>query len=123
MVGGKGCYINSLVAQLVRINGRVITVSANREILNECKASLDLHSPFRHTMEWKQVPNLDDIDNVHDIMDAEIKSINAIIFCEATNTLSTRLAKLLSPVGGAIISPVITAANTVYTASRWHARN
>ena len=69
------------------------------------------------------MPKINDIDNVHDIMDVEIKSINAIIFCEATNTLPTRLAKLLSPIGGAIIAPVITAANTVYTASRWHARN
>ena len=112
MVGGKGGYINSLVAQLVGINGRVITVSANREILNECKARDDLHSPFKHTMEWKKVPNLDDIDNVLDIMDAEIQSIHAIIFCGATNTLPTRLAKLLSPTGGAIIAPVITGPRT-----------
>ena len=32
LVGGKGGYINSLVAQIVGINGKVVTASANKEI-------------------------------------------------------------------------------------------
>ena len=59
-------------------------------------------------MEWEKVPNLEDLDNILNIMDAGIKSIHAIIFCGATNTLPTKLSKLLSPNGGAIIAPVIT---------------
>ena len=51
-MGGKGGYINSLVAQIVGINGEVTTISANKEILELCQKRVT-SSPFYDCMKWR----------------------------------------------------------------------
>ena len=50
LVGGKGGYINSVVGQIVGINGHVVTASANSQILEICKARVNGNSPFMFSM-------------------------------------------------------------------------
>ena len=60
LVGGKGGYINSLVAQIVGINGKVVTVSSNQEILDTCRGRAETSSPFKNVMEWKFMKSVSD---------------------------------------------------------------
>ena len=64
LVGGKGGYINSLVAQIVGINGKVVTISANQEILDVCKERVDSSSPFKQTMEWKHIKSVQNTSEI-----------------------------------------------------------
>ena len=64
LVGGKGGYINSLVAQIVGINGKVVTISANKEILDVCKERVDSSSPFKQTMEWKHIKSVQNTSEI-----------------------------------------------------------
>ena len=66
LVGGKGGYINSLVAQIVGINGKVVTVSANQQILNTCKQRVEA-SPFKQIMEWRHLSSVQDTRQIKDM--------------------------------------------------------
>ena len=104
LVGGKGGYINSLVAQIAGINGKVITISAQKDILDICKARVDKRSPFKHTMQWKL---LDSVQDTNLIISAFPKErFHAIIYCGSTKPLPSSLVALLCREGGSIIAPV-----------------
>ena len=60
LVGGKGGYINFLVAQIVGVNGKVVTVSSCKDILETCKARVDANSPLKSCMEWKLISSVQD---------------------------------------------------------------
>ena len=104
LVGGKGGYINSVVAQIVGINGKVITVSAQKDILDICKARVDKDSPFKNSMQWKLLNSVQDTNLVLSAFAKE--RFHAIIYCGATSPIPSSLVNLLSPSGGSIIAPV-----------------
>jgi protein-L-isoaspartate O-methyltransferase len=58
IVGGKGGYINSLVAQVVGTNGQVFTVSSNRNILDVAKQRVDRWSPLAGNMKWVPIESV-----------------------------------------------------------------
>ena len=104
LVGGKGGYINSVVGQIVGINGKVITATANHEILETCKSRVDANSPFQSSMQWKLLSSVQDVTTLLATFSRE--TFHAIIYCGATSPLPTRLAPLLDPGGGTILAPV-----------------
>ena len=79
LVGGKGGYINSLIAQIVGINGEVVTVSANKEILLVCQERVG-NSPFDDTMKWKVVSSVQDPNII-------LGEFKGVIIKELTNPL------------------------------------
>ena len=104
LVGGKGGYINSVVAQVAGINGKVVTVTAREDILNTCKERVDNNSPLRHSMQWNLVSSVQDVDTLLHAFGDE--TFHAIIYCGSVPFLPKSLLPLLSSDGGSILAPV-----------------
>lgn len=105
LVGGKGGYIGSLVAQMVGINGRVTTVSSKRAILDICRQRVEAAaSPLSEVMEWIHLGDL----SPQCILDkfGRVETFHAIIYCGSVAVLPEDLGCLLLNGGGALIAPV-----------------
>ena len=105
LVGGKGGYINSVVGQIVGINGKVVTASANSQILEICKARVNGNSPFMFSMQWIKVNSVQDVNTVQSAFE-QFPKFHAIIYCGSTAPLPSGLASLLVSSGGSILAPV-----------------
>ncbi len=105
LVGGKGGYINSIVAQVVGISGRVVTVSSNSNILNVCKERVGQGSPLAGIMEWKRIENVTDPSLIVESFKSDPNKFDAIIYCGAIPDLPLAMGRLLQD-GGCLIAPV-----------------
>ena len=105
IVGGKGGYINSLVAQVIGISGRIVTISSNNSILNVCKERVNSKSPLARIMEWKHVENVIDPNPILNAHQSGKEKFDAIIYCGAIPELPMSMGKLLNH-GGSLIAPV-----------------
>lgn len=110
LVGGKGGYINSLVAQVVGIHGQVTTVSSNQKILDTCKQRVDKSSPLSKIMFWKMIENVSDPEKILEAFPGRQK-FHAIIYCGSVPSLPSALGKLIEE-GGSLIAPVQIGENT-----------
>jgi len=102
LVGGKGGYINSIVAQIVGINGEVVTMSSSQHILETCRHRVRM-SPLRKMMEWVQVSDCSKASSILQVINPNRK-FNAIIFCGCVDTLP-ELDSIIED-GGCLIAPV-----------------
>ena len=109
LVGGKGGFINSLVAQVVGSTGNVVTVSSNNNILNICKKRVRNKSPVAHIMDWKWVPDVANPGSILELFKNETESgeqkFHAIIYCGAVKELPLDMALVLAN-EGSLIAPV-----------------
>ena len=105
LVGGKGGYIKSVVGQIVGINGKVVTASANPKILEICKDRVKGSSPFMFSMQWMNVPSVQDVKTIRSTFE-QFPKFHAIIYFRATAPLPIDLAPLLVSSGGSILAPV-----------------
>ena len=105
LVGGKGGYVNSLVAQVVGISGKVVTVSANSDILDICKVRVGRGSPLARIMDWKIIENVTEPNLILESFKSEPDKFDAIIYCGAIPALPLAMGRLLQD-GGCLIAPV-----------------
>ncbi len=104
MVGGKGGYINSLVAQLAGVNGRVVTVSAKQDVLNTCRTRVQ-ESPLARTMAWNAVSE-EELNNPDRLASVVGESgFHAVIYCGAVDSMPHAMSSLLVP-SGSLVAPV-----------------
>lgn len=102
LIGGKGGYINSVVAQVVGISGNLVTISSNSNILNVCKERVTKSSPLARIMEWRVI---DDVTNPDSILESFEQKFHAIIYCGAVKELPLPMGRLIAE-GGSLIAPV-----------------
>ena len=110
LVGVKGGYIASLVAQLVGIHGSVTTASADKDAVAVCKARVEEHCPLKSIVKWEVLP---DIKNPESILahfknrksESNGEHFHAIIYCGAIPELPTKLTSLLIP-PASLMAPV-----------------
>jgi protein-L-isoaspartate O-methyltransferase len=102
LVGGKGGYINSLVAQIVGIRGEVVTVSSSQHILDTCKKRVS-DSLLCNMMRWIKVSNCSKDSDVLGAIDDNTK-FDAIIYCGFVAKLPS-LESLIEE-RGSLIAPV-----------------
>ena len=109
LVGIKGGYIQSVVAQLVGHYGSVLTVSSNSEMIEVCRKRIDDHCPaiFRDRICWLYVPHAEISDNVADALKRRKLSFHAIIYCGRVAYFPESMKSVLHPVGqSSIVAPV-----------------
>jgi protein-L-isoaspartate O-methyltransferase len=102
LIGGKGGYINSVVAQVVGISGSLVTISSNSNILNVCRERVKKASPLAKIMEWKVI---DDVTNPASILESFQQKFHAVIYCGAIKELPLLMGSLIAD-GGSLIAPV-----------------
>jgi len=109
LVGIKGGYIQSLIAQLVGINGSVVTVTADEASMNVCRDKVNRDCPWKSNIDWIKVSNIKDRGGIV----AEVKRQNqnqlyhTIIYCGAVDEFPVEMKELLHDGGNvSIMAPV-----------------
>lgn len=110
LVGVKGGYIASLVAQLVGIHGSVTTASSDKEAVAVCKARVEEHCPLKSVVRWEVLPDIRNPDSIsahfaNRKLEANGGHFHGIIYCGAVPDLPTKLTNLLSP-PASLMAPV-----------------
>ena len=105
IVGGKGGYINSLVAQVVGFNGSVVTASSNASILDICETRVERRSPLARIMQWRQIDHVSPPGLILEAFQSGKTRFHAVIYCGAIPELPMTMEKLLRD-GGSLIAPV-----------------
>ena len=106
IVGGKGGYINSLVAQVVGFNGSVVTASSNASILDICETRVERRSPLARIMQWRQIDHVSPPDLILEAFQSGKTRFHAVIYCGAIPELPMTMEKLLRDGGfekGAVV--------------------
>ena len=107
LVGIKGGYIQSLVAQLIGINGSLVTVTADAESMNICRHRVDHHCPWKSKIDWIKVSDIMDCDGIVEQLKSQKKLFHTIIYCGAVATFPTEMKELLHDGGNvSIMAPV-----------------
>ena len=107
LVGIKGGYIQSLIAQLVGIHGSVATVTADDASMNVCRDRVNLYCPWKSNIDWIKVANIKDRDGIVEQLKQQNKLFHTIIHCGALSEFPSELQELLHDVGDvSIMAPV-----------------
>jgi len=107
LVGIKGGYIQSLVAQLVGINGCVMTVTADEASMNVCRDRVNLYCPWKSNVDWIKVANIKDRDDIVAQLKEQNKLYHSIIYCGAVEEFPLEMKELLHEGGDvSIMAPV-----------------
>ena len=108
LLGAKGGYVSSMVAQIVGPTGAVMTISGNASALRCCQQRCDLFCPaaLKNLMRWEVVSS---ISNWNEIA-ALVRSFktNALICCgsvDRSNSLTTILLPSME-MNGEMLFPV-----------------
>jgi protein-L-isoaspartate O-methyltransferase len=105
LVGGKGGYINSLVAQVVGISGKIVTVSSNSSILDVCKKRVSQSSPLARIMVWKEMEDVAKPEALWEAFQSAGERFHAVVYCGAVPELPLAAGRLLHD-GGSLLAPV-----------------
>jgi len=107
LVGIKGGYIQSLIAQLVGMNGSVVTVTADEASVNICQNRVNLYCPWKSNINWIVVTNIKDRANIVEQLKQQDKLFHTIIYCGAVSEFPSELQELLHDGGNvSIMAPI-----------------
>ena len=107
LVGMKGGYIQSLVAQLVGINGSVVTATADQYALSVCRDRVNLHCPLKKSVDWMQVPDIKDRGGIVGELQRQKMKFHTVIYCGAVDKFPLELTSVLHATGNvSIMAPV-----------------
>ena len=82
-----------------------MTASANPKILEIYKDRVKGSSPFTFSMQWMNVPSVQDVKTIRSTFE-QFPKFHAIIYCGSTAPLPSGLASLLVSSGGSILAPI-----------------
>jgi len=107
LVGIKGGYIQSLIAQLVGINGSIVTVTAEDASMKVCRDRVNLYCPWKSNVEWIRVSNITDRSDIVAQLNRQKKLFHTIIYCGAVAQFPSEMKELLHSGGNvSIMAPV-----------------
>jgi len=95
LVGTKGGYIQSLIAQLVGINGSVVTVTADEASMNVCRDRVNQYCPWKSNIDWIKVSNIKDRGGIVAEVKHRNKLYHTIIYCGAVEGFPVEMKELL----------------------------
>ena len=110
LVGIKGGYIQSLVAQLVGINGCVMTVTADEASMNVCRDRVNLYCPWKSNVSWIKVANIKDRGGIVTQLKRQNMLYHTIIYCGAVEGFPVEMKELLHDGGDVSIMAPVTEA-------------
>jgi serine/threonine protein kinase len=109
LVGMKGGYIQSLVAQLVGVNGTVVTASSHSEAMDVCRDRVNRHCPFKSIVEWVPVNDVKNRKSIVSAVQERKRLFHTIIYCGSVDSFPSELVDILQPAGNvSIMAPVKT---------------
>ena len=107
LVGMKGGYIQSLIAQLVGINGSVVTATADQQALNVCRDRVNLHCPLKKVVDWVQVADVKNRGEIVGELQQRQMKFHTVIYCGAVDKFPSELTAVLDAAGNvSIMAPV-----------------
>ena len=107
LVGIKGGYIQSLIAQLVGMNGSVVTVTADEASMNICRDRVNLYCPWKSNIDWVTVSNIENRPGIVAQLKRRNKLYHTIIYCGAVEGFPLEMKELLHDRGDvSIMAPV-----------------
>ena len=107
LVGIKGGYIQSLIAQLVGIHGSVATVTADDASMNVCRDRVNLYCPWKSNINWIKVANIKDRGGIVTQLKRQSKLYHTVIYCGAVEKFPQEMKELLHDAGDvSIMAPV-----------------
>jgi len=107
LVGIKGGYIQSLIAQLVGINGSVVTVTADEASMNICRDRVNLYCPWKSNIDWVTVSNIEDRPGIVEQLKHQNNVYHTIIYCGSVDAFPVEMKELLHDGGNvSIMAPV-----------------
>jgi len=107
LVGMKGGYIQSLVAQLVGINGSVVTATADQQALNVCRDRVNLHCHLKKVVDWVQVADVKNRGEIVGELQQRQMKFHTVIYCGAVDKFPSELTAVLDAAGNvSIMAPV-----------------
>ena len=104
LVGSKGGYIGSVVAQMVGVYGTVINISSNSNLVNICRERVTGKSPLAQVIRWICLENLNS-ETIYGELQPLDFNFHSIIYCGAIASMPDLLVDLLED-GGTIMAPV-----------------
>ena len=113
LVGIKGGYIQSLVAQLVGFHGSVVTVTAEATAMVLCQDRVNFHCPLKGIIQWVKVDNIKDQPTIVAEMQKRKMLFHTIIYCGSVDHFPNEINAVLHSVGKvSIMAPVKTNGNS-----------
>jgi len=107
LLGIKGGYIQSLIAQLVGINGSIVTVTADNASMNVSRDRVNRFCPWKNNVEWIRVSNITDRGDIVAQLNRQKKLFHTIIYCGAVAEFPSEMKELLHSGGNvSIMAPV-----------------
>jgi serine/threonine protein kinase len=107
LVGIKGGYIQSLVAQLVGIHGLVVTATSDTAALEICRNRVNGHCPFKSIINWVSVDNVKNPQSIAAAMKRDKLLFHTVIYCGSTDHFPEELYSILHPIGNvSVMAPV-----------------
>jgi serine/threonine protein kinase len=107
LVGIKGGYIQSLVAQLVGINGSVVTVTSDDTAMKVCRDRVELNCPLKGIIRWIKIKDVKSTANILAILQQEKMLFHTVIYCGSIDQFPLQLTAVLHSAGNAsIMAPV-----------------
>jgi len=107
LVGIKGGYIQSLIAQLIGINGSIVTVTADEASMNVCRDRVNLYCPWKSNISWIKVSDIEDRDGIVAELKIQKKLFHTIIYCGAVAEFPSEMKVLLHEGGNvSIMAPI-----------------
>jgi len=109
LVGIKGGYIQSLIAQLIGMNGSTVTVTAQEAPMSVCRDRVNQHCPWKNNIEWIKVSDIKNRSGIVAQLKRDKKLFHTIIYCGAVAEFPSEMKELLHEVGNvSIMAPVGT---------------
>ncbi|KAJ6236091.1 non-specific serine/threonine protein kinase [Anaeramoeba flamelloides] len=102
-IGAKGGYIQSVTAQIVGLNGTVVTFSSQNDVVTELKERCEKYCPYaKQIMKWVTTEDLLDTSNL-----SQFTPFNAILCGGYVKEIPNSYKALLVD-GGALVTPYET---------------
>ena len=95
LVGMKGGYIQSLIAQMVGIHGSVVTVTADEASMNVCRDRVNQYCPWKSNIDWIKVSNIKDRGGIVAEVKHRNKLYHTVIYCGAVEGFPMEMKELL----------------------------
>jgi len=108
VIGIKGGYLQAVIAQLVGMNGSVVSVTASDDALKVCRDRINCHCPLRSNVDWiPKVSNIKDIASVASVLKRQKKLFHTVICGFAVAKFPMELREALHEDGTvSILAPV-----------------
>jgi len=101
--------IQSLIAQLIGINGSIVTVTAEEDPMKVCRDRVNEYCPWKSNIAWMKVPNITDRSGIVAQLKRQNKLFHTVIYCGAVAEFPSEMKELLYESGNvSIMAPVGT---------------